>query len=778
MIPFLRTQGRLVALLLLNGPTLFTVASSGLACTMDGIGTTASLITIISLLWALKGLVFNILFASGNGLEKVKSEINDFRTILFEAGNHTPIASSLQLDAIRSRYEQVVAELDRVTNRQKKYKILGRIASSLLYHKIKALEHDVRLIKADFHTFVSLRSLARSSDSKQISDLSRSNRCWSADSVCSLAVSSSPPSVAYRGAIVEAAVHNPVSCMQQPAQNDRRSCVKYDKDCITPITKPAGILETSKHFHPEAYTNQSQVPNIVLLGAHTQKISACSISNVYRILYFKNSRKWFPLEVVAEIPRSSNYWQFAQLHQYRPQKLSTSCSLQVPTSLLNKLASSVGQLDLISEGRNMTILAIERQGDHCFHTQVVVRDDRPMISNTIIRTEQDVLNTIYHMGCPMVDEREVVRLACMDLPDRFLVSMDGHHVEEVFSMHRPPSPNFCYNLQLLYRLRSEPGFLRLVGTVVAWDTGLVKSYLTRWPDTPCELLLHRASTGGHPWERIEYWARHLLQRVSAVHAVGNVVGSLWLQRPPIVVDKQDELYLWRFDTRVNRSTTAYPFYPPEYRYLIRNVGDGPMQTEDCLVTPAYDVYQCGQLLWILASGWASSEKTALIFKEDMYRARDMWGVDPNCGVDPLPRLPPSVPAWFQDIVDACLSTANVRPSCQDLLARFPTRKCITATDTTAPTSTPELLSEATLRNCHVRSICCSKCYKQVVSVVYHCTICDGGDFDLCPDCWEKGLHCSDITHFMTEGRIGSFCPPMTRYHSSLSREGKRKVHVI
>ncbi|KAH7074817.1 hypothetical protein BKA63DRAFT_322186 [Paraphoma chrysanthemicola] len=759
--------------------TQFTVASSSQACTMDDtsgarIGTTASLITIISLLWALKE-IFGICFASGNGLGKLQSEINDFQPILFEAGNHTPIASSLQLNAIKSRYEQVVVELNRITNRQRKYKILGRISS---YHKIKALEDDVKLMKADFHTFVSLRSLARVSESKQISDLSSSNNCWNANVVCSLTASSSQSSVAYRGAIVEAAVYNSVSGMQHPAQSDQTSCVKYNNDCNTPVTKPAGILETSKHFRPEAYTNQSRVPRIILLKAHALNLSACSIVNVYHVLYFQNPRKWFPLKVITELPRSSNYWQFAQLIQYRPQKLGATDSLKAPMSLLDKLASSVDQLGLVDEGRNIEIQASEHSGKHCFHTQVVLRDDRPMLSNTTNRTEQDVFNAIYHMGCTRVDEREVVRLACVDLPDRFLAFINGHHVEEVLSIHQPPSLNFCYNLQLLHRLRSEPGFLRLVGTVVASDTGLVKSYLTQWPDTPCELLLHRASTGAQSWERIEYWTKQLLQRISSVHAVGNVVGSLWLQRPPVVVDKHDELYLWRFDTRVNRSVTTYPFYPPEYRYLIRHIDDGPMQTEDCLVTPAYDVYQCGQLLWILAAGWASSEKTALMFKEDMYRAQDQWAVDPNCGADPLPSLPPSVPAWFQDIVDACFSTANLRPSCQVLLARFPTGKCITTTDTTSSPSTAELLSETTLRNCRVRSICCSSCWKQIFSIVYHCNICSGGEFDLCSTCWKKGLHCNDTRHPMTEGRIGGIRPPITRYHFGLDGEGKRKVHVI
>jgi hypothetical protein len=75
-----------------------------------------------------------------------------------------------------------------------------------------------------------------------------------------------------------------------------------------------------------------------------------------------------------------------------------------------------------------------------------------------------------------------------------------------------------------------------------------------------------------------------------------------MQRPPIIVDANNQLYLWHFDTRVSISSNASPFYPPELRYLSSFWQNGSATIRgESLVTPAYDVYQYGQLLWMLAA---------------------------------------------------------------------------------------------------------------------------------------------------------------------------------
>jgi hypothetical protein len=98
------------------------------------------------------------------------------------------------------------------------------------------------------------------------------------------------------------------------------------------------------------------------------------------------------------------------------------------------------------------------------------------------------------MDCPVVDVRGVIRLAPIELPHRFLSSFNqGSLVEEVLSSNRPPTANFCFNIQLLQRLRHDPGFPRLAGVVVDNKENLIKSYLVKWSDVACEFILTRAS---------------------------------------------------------------------------------------------------------------------------------------------------------------------------------------------------------------------------------------------------------------------------------------------
>lgn len=43
-------------------------------------------------------------------------------------------------------------------------------------------------------------------------------------------------------------------------------------------------------------------------------------------------------------------------------------------------------------------------------------------------------------------------------------------------------------------------------------------------------------------------------------------------------------------------------------------------------------------------------------------------------------------------------------------------------------------------------VMCSRCGKVPLKLYHHCDICDGGDYDLCQSCVNKGLHCLDQSH--------------------------------
>lgn len=48
------------------------------------------------------------------------------------------------------------------------------------------------------------------------------------------------------------------------------------------------------------------------------------------------------------------------------------------------------------------------------------------------------------------------------------------------------------------------------------------------------------------------------------------------------------------------------------------------------------------------------------------------------------------------------------------------------------------------------AVCCNNCDRTIPDVHYHCSTCDEGDFDLCPNCVEKGVICHNSDHWMVK----------------------------
>ncbi|KAF2026627.1 hypothetical protein EK21DRAFT_92182 [Setomelanomma holmii] len=181
---------------------------------------------------------------------------------------------------------------------------------------------------------------------------------------------------------------------------------------------------------------------------------------------------------------------------------------------------------------------------------------------------------------------------------------------------------------------------------------------------------------------------------------------------------------------------------------------------------------------ILAASWSSHDKTALTLKEEFYKAPDTWEDSVWFGPNPLPHLPNTVPRWLQGIVDACCAGISARPSCGDLLAKFPSANIGTSTNS-SQTQVPELQNQLDMRSCHYGVTCCSLCWKQITGTGYACNICKGGDFDMCLACFERGNHCDDPQHLLLETKFQGWSTSfVTHYHSSPDKLGKRKICAL
>ncbi|KAK3392094.1 hypothetical protein B0T20DRAFT_362249 [Sordaria brevicollis] len=99
---------------------------------------------------------------------------------------------------------------------------------------------------------------------------------------------------------------------------------------------------------------------------------------------------------------------------------------------------------------------------------------------------------------------------------------------------------------------------------------------------------------------------------------------------------------------------------------------------------------------------------------------------------------------------------------EDLQARLPFARA--ASEASMPIST--MSNSGTQDSTSTRSgyaVCCNSCDVNIPYEHYHCSICDDGDFDLCPGCYSQGVICHHPDHvlakrFINNGSITTVAP--------------------
>ena len=79
-------------------------------------------------------------------------------------------------------------------------------------------------------------------------------------------------------------------------------------------------------------------------------------------------------------------------------------------------------------------------------------------------------------------------------------------------------------------------------------------------------------------------------------------------------------------------------------------------------------------------------------------------------------------------------------------------------DLPAASTSADLLSAPVQESRFPFAIYCNNCSISIWETHYHCTICDGGDFDLCTACTARDVHCDNVKHTLNkrefkDGRI-------------------------
>lgn len=195
------------------------------------------------------------------------------------------------------------------------------------------------------------------------------------------------------------------------------------------------------------------------------------------------------------------------------------------------------------------------------------------------------------------------------------------------------------------------------------------------------------------------------------------------------------------------------------------------------VTSKMDMFHLGLLVWLLAESKPITRASPVCMRRGCVtlgeEACDLSHVEPIA----LPQLPESIPRYYRDIVNSCRADQpSDRPAARDLLQKFPTMG-----GTLYQTHFREPFDSGSSTfggGVQLSRVACSLCWKRPnyqKLPVFHCNVCDLGDFDLCQACFEGGAHCYDDDHLIVElGKIGSWQVPR-RYHSCVKSSGDREI---
>ena len=355
-------------------------------------------------------------------------------------------------------------------------------------------------------------------------------------------------------------------------------------------------------------------------------------------------------------------------------------------------------------------------------------------------------------------------------PNRFASWFKGMLVYEHMFTRPVPSLQVLYNIRLLHCMKGTPGFAKLVGVVTDKYVTQAKSFLIEFPRAR-----HRvefiAQSQPLPWARRERWARQLLECVYKAHSKGFVIGTLLRYGRPVVIESTDSILLWQFKSNFSMGHKVGLYYPPEFQHY-KYVSQGTNKADSGDITTKTDLYHLGLLLWLLAENLPRTHHTPVCMRN---KCRNHSRCD-DSHRDPvaLPELSAGVPQYYKDIVSACRAeNPRDRVCARTLLKWFPPlTQYEHLPNENSETQSMEITA---IGNGSLKFVICDICKSPCGKVLFHCSVCHMGDFDICDKCYESGVHCFDKEHLLEQNRkIGSWTVPW-RYHSSVNESGTREI---
>ena len=368
----------------------------------------------------------------------------------------------------------------------------------------------------------------------------------------------------------------------------------------------------------------------------------------------------------------------------------------------------------------------------------------------------------------------------LDPPYRFVSCLDGRLVYEVRLLSPDPHPEWVYNIQVLHCLKGVSGFAQLVGIVVDASRRYLKSYLIKFPRAHWKLE-QVAQDHPIPWVRREKWAKQLIQAISDIHSRGLVVGDFSGSSSPVLIEDLDCIQLWKFKKTFRPSSRMCCLYPPEF-LLLREAHSSLREAESPVLTSKTDIFRLGFLLWLLAQNVPLSHTNLVCIKKGCNPYGEFGSMESHVEATALPDLPESIPQYYKTIVKECRAESpEDRPPAWGLLERFPSMH--EPQPTPSASSTFESVSAdsdfCSLGRGLLGMSRCDECgITDIKGHFFHCNVCAAGDFDICPRCYDRGLHCHDKGHLLMELKNDRVSAGSQKFHSSPQASGGRKIFEL
>lgn len=551
------------------------------------------------------------------------------------------------------------------------------------------------------------------------------------------------------------------------------------------FSKPISPLECSPNFLPETYTVDQRLSSnyLVVTTSYEEFSSDSQRTNIYRLFLQIAPRQWRKLIVTLKISRSSVFWDVTRIAKrgFNTRPSYNIAMPSIPTTLLSQFQDCFSEMEDLVEDAHVRVSLCKREG---FQTDQLHRRDfrvDPFAADSkAIIASRTLLAFLDDLGCPRYFENEVTQIAMVEPPDRFAACVDGMLVYETKFAHPSPTYEAIYNIQLLHCLKGVAGFVTFMGIVVDRSGKHLKSYLVKFPRTKWSILTDKLGQDPPvPWRRREKWARQLIEGVRDVHSRGFVVGTLFRAQVRILVDDSDRLEFFRFEKKYIMGYCLGSYYPPEALHY-RNAPPSMEQTNCPDLTPKFDIFHLGALLWLIAENRPRELPSLVCMREGCHTNNtrcDESHVDPIA----LPRLPDSIPKYYRDIIDLCRAAdPNDRPAAWRLLDLFLKGDSDNLSAATFQPKPPKLeeFDISSLRDSFDVVVDCDYCHMPVIDgdrnvVYFHCNICREGDFDICRSCYEKGLHCNEQDHLLVEVEKTRTSIVTVKYHSRVKEAGRR-----